>query len=197
MVLSQEKVAILLASCTSLKYRTLVTLAYASGLESSELRSLTARDLDSDRKQVYVRNGKNGRNRYSILGNKSIQLPKTYMDVYRPHSLLFFSRKDSTSSVSRYSIRREFRKLLAAHGLDVREVHLHTLRHCFAAHLVESGTSLFHIMHLLGHLSIGATMVYLHVQDLEKLNLKSPIDLLEPLESVDKEPRKVPFAASA
>jgi site-specific recombinase XerD len=197
MVLSQEKVVTMLDSCKSLKYKTLFTLAYASGLRTSELRNLTVRDIDFDRKQVYVRNGKNGRNRYSILGNKTIQLLKTYMNVYRPHSFLFYNQEDGTARVSKDAIRRELRKLLITNGIDAREVHLHTLRHCFATHLMESGTSIFHIMHLLGHVSIYATMVYLHMQDLDKLNITSPIDLLEPRRNEETELQKELFAATA
>ena len=54
----------------SLKYKTVFTLAYASGLRISELRNLTLADIDFDRKQVYVRRGKNGRNRYSSSGTR-------------------------------------------------------------------------------------------------------------------------------
>jgi site-specific recombinase XerD len=197
MILSQEKVVTMLASCKSLKYKTLFTLAYASGLRTSELRNLTVRDIDFDRKQVYVRNGKNGRNRYSILGNKTIQLLKVYINVYRPHSFLFYNQEDSTGRVSKDAIRSGLRQLLIKNGIDVREVHLHTLRHCFATHLMESGTSIFHIMHLLGHVSIYTTMVYLHMQDLSKLNLKSPIDLLEPRRNEETEPQRELFAATA
>jgi integrase/recombinase XerD len=197
MVLSQIKVVTLLDSCRSLKYKTLFTLAYASGLRTSELRNLTVHDIDFDRKQVYVRNGKNGRNRYSIIGNKTIQLLKMYMNVYGPHSFLFYNQEDSTTRLNRGAISRELGKLLLKNGIDAREVHLHTLRHCFATHLMESGTSIFHIMHLLGHANICTTMVYLHMQDLDKLNIASPIDLLEPHPTDDAEPQKDLFAATA
>jgi site-specific recombinase XerD len=196
-ILSQDKVVALLDSCRSLKYKTLFTLAYASGLRTSELRDLTVHDIDFDRKQVYVRKGKNGRSRYSILGNRTIQLLRTYMNVYRPHSFLFYNQEDSTARVHRNAISRELRKLLIKNEIDHHEVHLHTLRHCFATHLMESGTSIFHIMHLLGHASICTTMVYLHMQNLDKLNITSPIDLLEPHSNEDAEPQRELFAATA
>lgn len=197
MVLSQEKITVMLASCRSLKYKTLFTLAYASGLRSSELRNLTMGDIDFDRKQVYVRKGKNGRDRYSILGNKTVQLLRTYINVHKPHSFLFYNQADSTARISKGAIRRELKKLLVRNGIDARAVHLHTFRHCFATHLMESGTSIFHIMHLLGHASISTTMVYLHMQDLGKLNIASPIDLLDPRPSEDMEPQRELFSATA
>jgi len=197
MVLSQDKVVTLLESCRSLKYKTLFTLAYASGLRASELRNLTVQDLDFDRKQVYVRNGKNRRNRYSIIGKKTIQLVETYINVYRPHTFLFYNQEDRTARLGRSVISRELGKLLLKNGIDTREVHLHTLRHCFATHLMESGTSIFHIMHLLGHANIYTTMVYLHMQDLAKLKITSPIDLLDPHPTENTEPQKDLFVATA
>ncbi|MGA9131873.1 MAG: tyrosine-type recombinase/integrase [Candidatus Sulfotelmatobacter sp.] len=197
MVLSQEKVATMLDSCDSLKYKALFTLAYASGLRISELRDLRVSDLDFDRKLVYVRKGKGGRSRYTILGNRTIQILRTYMNVYSPHSFLFHKQTDSTVRVNANMIRRQLRKVLIKNGIDVREVHMHTFRHCFATHLMESGTSIFHIMQLLGHANICTTMVYLHMQDLNKLNITSPIDLLEPPQNEDSEPQKCLFAATA
>ena len=154
-------------------------------------------DLDFDRKLVYVRKGKGGRSRYTILGNRTIQILRTYMNVYSPHSFLFHKQTDSTVRVNANMIRRQLRKVLIKNGIDVREVHMHTFRHCFATHLMESGTSIFHIMQLLGHANICTTMVYLHMQDLNKLNITSPIDLLEPPQNEDSEPQKCLFAATA
>jgi site-specific recombinase XerD len=119
------------------------------------------------------------------------------MNVYRPHSFLFYNREDSTTRVSKAAIRRELRKLLVKNGIDAHEVHLHTLRHCFATHLMENGTSIFHIMHLLGHGSIYTTMVYLHMQDLSKLNITSPIDMRELHQDDGTEPQKELFAETA
>jgi site-specific recombinase XerD len=187
----------LLDGCKSLKYKTLFTLAYASGLRISELQALTVSDIDFDRKQVYVRNGKNSLNRYSLLGNKTTELLRIYINVYRPSSFLFYNRGDSTSRLGKDSIRRELRKLLVMNGIDARAVHMHTLRHCFATHLMENGTSIFHVMQLLGHASIITTMVYLHMQNLDKLQIRSPIDLLEPRATVDAEPQRELFAATA
>ena len=196
-ILSQEKVAMILDSCKSLKYKTVFALAYASGLRISELRNLTLADIDFDRKQVYVRRGKYGRSRYSLLGDKAAQLLRTYMNVYRPHSFLFYNPKDSTIRISNGAIQKALRKLLIENEIDPRRVHMHTLRHCFATHLMENGTSLFHIMNLLGHVSISTTMVYLHMQNLGKLNIISPIDLLVPHPNGDLARENDLFAATA
>ena len=196
-VLSQEKMAAMLESCRSLKYKTLFSLAYASGLRISELQALTVPDIDFDRKQVYVRNGKNGRDRYSLLGIRTIELLRTYINLYKPNTFLFYSSRDSTERLSGSRIRKELRKLLVKNGIDAKSVHMHTLRHCFATHLMENGTSIFHVMQLLGHVSIMTTMVYLHMQNLTKLNIRSPIDLLAPGPNDDVESQSELFAATA
>jgi integrase/recombinase XerD len=197
LVLSQEKMAAILESCKSLKYKALFTLAYASGLRVSELQALTVPDIDFDRKQVYVRNGKNGCNRYSLLGIRTIELLRTYINVYKPNSFLFYNRRDSTARLGGGVIRKELRNLLVKNGIDAKTVHMHTLRHCFATHLIENGTSIFHVMQLLGHASIVTTMVYLHMQNLTKLNIESPIDLLSPVSNEDMDERRELFAATA
>ena len=137
------------------------------------------------------------RSRYSLLGLKTIDLLRTYLNVYQPHSLLFHSRADPTYRLSGGAIRRHLRSLLIDNGIDAAAVHMHTLRHCFATHLMENGTSIFHIMQLLGHASICTTMVYLHMQNLDKLNITSPIDLLEPQPREDFDRQRELFAASA
>ena len=197
LILSKEKISLILDSCNSLKYKTLFSLAYASGLRMSEIQNLTISDLDFERKQLYVRNGKNAKCRYTILGDKTIQLLNVYMNVYKPHSYLFYNRNDSTSKINSEAVRREFRKLLTTNNLDTREIHMHTLRHCFATHLMENGTSLFYIMNLLGHSNIRTTMVYLHMQDLNKLNIVSPIDSLKSNPVVTNERQHDLFSATA
>ena len=77
--------------------------------------------------------------------------------------------------ISTDCIQGHFKNLIKQCNLP-KSIHVHTLRHCFATHLLEDGTSIFYIMNLLGHSNIQTTMVYLHMQSLEKLNIKSPID---------------------
>lgn len=172
---SRAQVLSLLRACSSLKFRTLFSLIYSAGLRVSEAANLQLADIDLERRVIFVRNGKNKKNRYTILAEAVRPLLEDYLSVYRPSTYLFYRNRDITEPISTSHIQRTFAKLVeesGAHG-DVR---VHTLRHCFATHLLEQGTSIFYIMHLLGHSNIQTTMVYLHMRELSSLSIRSPLD---------------------
>ena len=196
-VLSQQKVSAMLQRCKSLKFRTLFALVYSSGLRLSELRNLTVDDLDFERRQVYIDNSKNQRSRYSVIGDRTIALLRTYLNVFRPHSYLFYKQSDRSSRISCEAIRRELKRLLADIGVRGEGVTLHTLRHCFATHLLENGVNIFYIKQLLGHASIKTTVVYLHMLDTSVLGIRSPIDRLSIAEMTDETGQRQLFAQSA
>lgn len=173
-ILSQRETFSLLNSCTSLKYKTIFSLIYSAGLRISEAANLKLNDIDFSRKTIFIRNGKNKKDRYTILANETIDLLKNYFKVYHPQNYVFYSN-DVLGKISIDCIQRIFRKLIQENNMDT-SIHVHTLRHCFATHLLENGTSIFYIMNLLGHSSIQTTMVYLHMRSIDELNLRSPID---------------------
>lgn len=177
-ILSQKEVFDLLSNCSSLKYRTLFTLIYSAGLRISEASNLKLSDIDFIRKQLFIRAGKNKKDRYTILGEKTIEILKGYLNVFNPTEYIFYSKKDISNKISIDSIHREFNKLVLKSNIE-KKIHVHTLRHCFATHLLEHGTSIFYIMQLLGHSCIQTTLIYLHMQEPYKLNINSPIDLYE------------------
>jgi site-specific recombinase XerD len=99
---------------------------------------------------------------------------RCYWKVYRPQEWLFPGRNASTP-VSISAIQRVFKTSLERAGIK-KKASVHTLRHCFATHLLESGTDLYYIQRLLGHKSPGTTSVYLHIAGREIGKIKSPID---------------------
>jgi len=173
-VLCQNEVFQLLEQCNSLKYRTILTLIYSAGLRISEAAKLKLSDIDFNRKQILIRNGKNKKDRYTLLANETILLLKQYMQIYNPVDYVFYSN-DIAKNISTDCIQHYFKKLLSQCNIS-KTIHVHTLRHCFATHLLENGTSIFYIMHLLGHSNIQTTMIYLHMRSLENLNIVSPMD---------------------
>lgn len=176
-LLGQEDVRSLLEGCRSLRFKTLFTLIYSAGLRVSEAANLSVSDIDFKRNVILVRNGKNGKDRYTLLVDRAREMLGTYLDLYRPSSYLFYRTGECTEHISVSAIQRTFKELARSVGLS-EAVHVHTLRHCFATHLLENGTSIFYIMHLLGHAHIQTTMAYLHMRDLSELKITSPADLL-------------------
>lgn len=173
-VLSKSDIQILLQKCNSLKYKTIFSVIYSAGLRISEATNLKLSDLDFNRKTIYIRNSKNKKDRYTILADETIKLLKDYINIYRPIDFVFYSN-DISKKISTDCIHKHFKKHIKYCEFD-STIHVHTLRHCFATHLLEEGTSIFYIMKLLGHSNIQTTMVYLHMQSLSSLNIKSPID---------------------
>ncbi len=175
-VLGRAEVSRLLDSCSDLKSRTIFSLIYSCGLRISEAINLKVADIDFERKTVFVRRGKSKKDRYTVLGDRMARLIREYCLVHSPRGCLFYSRTTG-EPLSADSIRSRFRTLAARLGLP-KAVRVHTLRHCFATHLLEGGANIVHIMRLLGHSNIRTTMVYLHVQSTESMNIQSPMDTL-------------------
>lgn len=193
-VLSRVEVANLLGSCSDLKSKTVFNLIYSCGLRISEALNMRVSDIDFERKTVFVRCGKNKKDRFTVLGDRMAHLVREYLLVYSPSEYLFFSRtKDHPISTD--AIQRRFRLLVARVGI-AKTVHIHTLRHCFATHLLENGTNIVYIMRLLGHSSIQTTMVYLHAQSIESMNIQSPMDTL-PVPKVNSQKQLEMFQQSA
>jgi len=174
LILSKEEIQNMLKQCKSLKYKTIFTIIYSAGLRISELVNLKLSDIDFSRRTIFIRNSKNKKDRYTILGTETMILLQKYLEYYKPINFIFHAN-DIYNPISTDCIQGHFKNLIKQCNLP-KSIHVHTLRHCFATHLLEDGTSIFYIMNLLGHSNIQTTMVYLHMQSLEKLNIKSPID---------------------
>ena len=174
-ILSQAEVFQLLEGCDSLQFKTIFTLIYSAGLRVSEAANLRPADIDFTRKQIHVRNGKNNKDRFTVLADKAVDLLRSYLLEYRPVDWLFFVPGKPAIPLPVDSIQQRFKALVRRAGITKR-IHIHSLRHCFATHLLENNTNIFHIMHLLGHSQIQTTMVYLHMQALETLHVRSPLD---------------------
>jgi integrase/recombinase XerD len=174
-VFDQSEIQGILDNCTSLRYKTLFALIYSSGLRISEAARINTSDIDFPRRMIHVRAGKGGKDRYTILGEKTMRLLMQYLESYLPSSFLFYPRYDKGKALSCRQIQSAFQRILARIE-DKKHCHVHTLRHSFATHLLEGGTNIFYIMRLLGHSSLSSTMIYLHMQRLDALQIVSPLD---------------------
>jgi integrase/recombinase XerD len=176
LVLSMQEVQSLLDCVENLKHRAILTTIYSGGLRLGEAINLKPSDIDAERMTILVRQGKGNKDRYTVLGQKTLELLRLYYKTYRPGEWLFPS-KDPAQPLSGSSVQKVFKKALHRVGIR-KKASVHTLRHSFATHLLESGTDLYHIQRLLGHTTAKTTSLYLHITGKDLAKVKSPIDLL-------------------
>ena len=142
----------------------------------SEAIHLKLGDIDSSRMMIRVSQGKGNKDRYTLLGERTLEILRMYWEVYNPADWLFESNNPE-KPISSSSVQKVFKKALAKTSIK-KNASVHTLRHSFATHLLEAGTDLYHIQRLLGHASPNTTAIYLHVTRKGLTRIKSPIDLI-------------------
>lgn len=178
-ILSPAEVLRVFAAIRSVKYKAIIAAAYAAGLRISEVCSLSVADIDSQRMRIHVRLGKGKKDRYVMLGESLLALLRQYYQAVRPQGKYLFPGQKPLSHISTTSVSLVLRKVIRETGL-LKKVTMHSLRHCFATHLMEAGTDIRILQVLLGHSSILTTMRYTHITDRLVQKLVSPLDILHP-----------------
>ncbi|HEU5289289.1 MAG TPA: site-specific integrase [Cyclobacteriaceae bacterium] len=176
LVLSQDEIILIFGALTNIKHSTMLMLIYSAGLRRSELINLRVGDLDTTRQVVFIRGAKGRKDRQSLLAKNLNPLLEQYITEYKPRHWLFEGEKGEQYSVS--SLQKVFTQALRKAGIQ-KDAHLHSLRHSFATHLLESGASTRFIQVLLGHESSKTTEIYTQVTEFSLTKIKSPLDHLE------------------
>jgi integrase/recombinase XerD len=175
-VYSQEELVRLFLAAWRYKHRVLLMTTYASGLRLSEVTHLRPGHIHSERMLIRVEQGKGRKDRYTLLSPQLLQELRTYWKEYQPGEWLFPNQK-RTGPMARGTAQRIFYRAKRRAGLQ-RGHGIHTLRHCFATHLLEAGVDLRTIQLLMGHSSLHTTTIYLHLTRKRLEQLHSPFDLL-------------------
>lgn len=174
-IISENEVYQLLKSTMNLKHKAIITMLYSSGLRRSELINLRMKDINYDRRIIFIRGGKGKKDRTTILAENTILALKKYIEVYKPYYWLFEGvNKRQYSATSIASILRNSSKKANLNKV----VRPHMLRHSFATHLLEQGVDLRYIQSLLGHSSSKTTEIYTQVRSHTLAKIKSPFDVL-------------------
>ena len=189
-VLSPEEVAHFLACVDSLKQRTILTTAYATGLRVSEATHLKVTDVDSQRMVVRVDQGKGRRDRYVMLSPRLLEVLREYWKVVRPKTWLFPGDIPG-QPITRFAVERACQKAHRAAGI-AKPITPHSLRHAFATHLLEAGNDVRRIQLLLGHRSLATTSRYLKIATSTVCATTSPLDLLPEVPPLPSEPTPPP-----
>jgi len=175
-ILSAQETNGLLESISNTKHIVLLYVLYGSGLRLNESLSVRVEDMWWDRNQLIVRGGKGNKDRIVMLSQTLKQLLRKYFDEYMPQQWLF-EGQDRMTQYSERSVQKVVKNAVNKAGIT-KKVSPHTLRHCFATHLLDSGVQLPYIQALLGHKDVKTTMIYTHVTTQSLTHVMSPLDRL-------------------
>lgn len=175
-VLSQSEVLQILQATNNEKHKTILFLVYSAGLRVGEVVRLKPTDIESARMLIKVNKGKGGKDRYTLLSHIALDQLRKYYKLYKPEEWLFAGSK-AGDHITERTVQRIFENCCTKAKIN-KDVSVHTLRHSFATHLLESGVDLRYIQELLGHASSKTTEIYTHVTQKNISEILSPLDKL-------------------
>jgi site-specific recombinase XerD len=172
-VLSKEEVLRLLDKEQNPKHRLLLMLTYSSGLRVSEVVALKKEHIDFGRKTLIVNGAKGRKDRITLLADRAAAFLREYCGHNNVKDWLFPGQDKGHLRIR--TAQSIFEKAVRNAGIE-KKVSIHSLRHTFATHLLESGTDIRYIQSLLGHSSLRTTERYAHVARQSILRIQSPLD---------------------
>ena len=175
-VLNPEELVTLFQAVRRPKYRALFMTCYAAGLRIDEACHLRIVDVDSKQMLLHVRHAKGGQERVTLLSAKLLAVLRAYWRIEKPRHWLF-PGSTPAEPLATASARTALRQAGLDAGLT-KPCTPHTLRHCFATHLLDAGVDLVVLQTLLGHHSIQTTSLYTHISLQRIHQVVSPLDLL-------------------
>ena len=173
-VFTVEEVFRIIHCADNIKHKTILMLAYSSGLRVGELVNLKASDISRDSMRLKVRDAKGGRDRYTLLSEICLIQLEQYWKTYRPYNWLFCGRIPGTQMSIR-AVQHAYQRAKNKAGIT-KQCGIHTLRHSFATHMIETGSGVFQLQKFLGHRHLTTTLVYVHLNE-EKTIARSPLDV--------------------
>ncbi|MGY4385716.1 integrase/recombinase XerD [Pedobacter sp. UYP24] len=172
---SKEEVRQLFDNTTNLKHKAILMTIYSCGLRLSELLNLKIKDVRSSDKMIRINQSKGNKDRILPLPDKLLDILREYYQIYKPADYLFEGEKGNQYSAR--SVQLVLKKALVNARIKT-EGTVHSLRHSYATHLIQSGIDIRIVQELLGHESIKTTMIYTHITDIDKKRTHSPLDFL-------------------
>jgi site-specific recombinase XerD len=181
-ILSPEEVARLLDAAPGLKAKAALSVSYGAGLRASEVVSLKVTDIDSSRQVIRVEQGKGRKDRYAMLSLDLLELLRSWWRAGHQRGVMLpggwlFPGQNPVNPLTTRQLNRMFHAAKAAAEID-KPVCLHTLRHCFATHLLEQKVDIRVIQVLLGHSKLDTTAHYSRVDSSTLKAVRSPLEHL-------------------
>jgi integrase/recombinase XerD len=176
-LISKQEVIRLIEHLPLYKHQVFVTLLYATGIRLHEGLQLKIGDVDGDRKQIFIRHGKGGKDRYVYLPDCVHLMLRSYYKRIKPTTYLFNGRikgeQMSPSAVQRAIQQGRKKARILKHATT------HTLRHCYATHHLESGTNLVFLQRQMGHKHLKTTAKYIRLSQNYHRTVQHPISSME------------------
>ena len=175
--LSTQEIVLLINHAASFKHQVFICFVYATGLRLSEATNVTMADIDRDRLQIRVRNGKGTKDRYVQIPASLLDILEIYYYKYRPEEYLFngYTKGGKYATSSCQWTMRIARK----NSKMKKSASIHTLRHAYATHHLEFGSNLVFIKNQLGHKHIRTTEKYIHLCVNRPSNINHPLDRIK------------------
>lgn len=194
LVLSRAEVQRALGSLREARFRACLRLIYYCGLRVGEAVKIKVTDLDAAQLRLHIRQGKGGKDRAVPITPRLIEELRAFWKTHRNPVWLFPApgrpwrerREDrnrvlgrATTCMSVSAVQNAFRLARAESGIHPQAC-VHTLRHCYATHLLEEGVSLRLISQYLGHASLDVTVIYTHLTATNEGQARAALDRLMP-----------------
>jgi integrase/recombinase XerD len=182
-ILSVKEVERVINGTRELRYQTFILTAYSLGLRLGETLNLRVGDIDSERMKIHVRMGKGKKDRFVTLPDASLKALRAYWVTHRNPQLLFPNgktaeiRHNATAPMDRGGLQKSFKVIVKSCGIH-KQVTPHSLRHCYGAHLVETGLNLRAIQQEMGHECPKTTALYTQLTEVAHQNTSQLINRL-------------------
>ena len=177
-VLTMDECGRIFSNVDNPKHKLLLLMGYGAGLRRSEIVSLKWEDILFEEHKIHVKQTKGNKDRIVMLPYSLVAYLKNYRALY-PSDTWVFPGQYKGEALSTQTVQTVMTNAVSKAGLE-KKATVHTLRHSFATHLLESGTDIRYIQQLLGHSSIKTTMIYTHITPKAAKKIISPLDMLPP-----------------
>lgn len=183
-VITLDEIEKLIDTADNIRNKAIIALLYSSGLRVGELVNLAPEDIYKSKMLVHVRTSKNHCDRWTILSETALKYLSEYWYSYPvKRKYLFVSLREPHAPLKVSGVEDMLKHIGKEAGLA--NVHPHTLRHCFASHMLERGVAIHEIQAMMGHRSASSTAVYIHVTNKTIMGIKSPLDHPQPSKEME------------